>query len=184
LEKSNPDIQLIPPDPKDVRSLRRFFQIHEWLQSSEIAELLGCSQWTVNKYRRRCGMARPRLKIFTYRPQYHHFPLATNWDNPEWFRQKYEVEGWGKLLIARMIGRRSKFVLDRLRRYGIPLRKHGSKNPCCTRPWLEEHYEVLRESIPKCARLAGVNNYAIIQWLVKFGFNIRSLDETEHSSHR
>jgi transposase-like protein len=150
--------------------------------------LAGTSTTTIKEWRRKCGIKAPnngwgsnqptRPFVGTkLEPKVYEIVPKEIWDNPGWFYQKYVVEELGVHALAKMIDRDIKIVLSRLKRFGIQTRTTQeavkSKNKCCTREWLEEHYVIYGYSLRKCAELAGVNRYTIYNWLVKYNIYIR-----------
>jgi transposase-like protein len=172
-------------DPENTRSLRAFFEEYGHLKSTDLAMLADVGMTKLRRWRDRCGYKpedggwgvdkdkRPFKGTIHQKVEVEKVPPEV-WADSNWLRQKYE-SGCGIRLIARMVNRNIKTVFDRMQRLGIVTRdnKTVSKNPCCNRDWLIEHYEILGLSIRECARLAGVNRYTIYNWLVKYKIYIR-----------
>lgn len=165
----------------------KYLDHYKYLQSSEIARLTGRSIKQVNEWRRKAGKTsvctwgtnQKKRPFIGTKPSKVVVPIVTDpiiWDNAEWFREQYETKQYGMPLIARMIQRKTCIVYNRLKKYGIPTRGLSSitsKNPCCDYKWLDENYVIQEFSLRKCAKLANVNPYTIINWLTKFGIHIR-----------
>ena len=107
--------------------------------------------------------------------------LVKNWDNEEWFRDQYDIQGQGTPSIAKLLGRSVGFVCGRLERYGITIKSHKTamakftKRP--TQDWLEHHYVVLSWSIQQCADEFGTSFEAILEALRQYGITERSSAE-------
>jgi transposase-like protein len=167
------------PTLDNPKSMKLFLEQHPFLKTTELAQIVGCSNTTIRRYRKRFGMVTAKPSFFRpYRP-----PLITTetyppsvWNNREWLEQKYTVEGYGMRVIAFMIGRTIEYVYRRLLQFGIKTRpKIGSvsKNPCYSKEWLVENHIILGRSIRHCARIASVNPYTIYNWAAKFGVVLR-----------
>lgn len=186
---------MVRPDPSNLKTLKLFFEENEYLSTTELAQIAGKSVRTIRLWRARCGIvsngngwgqqyaSRPFKGVSNKRQA---LPIVTNrkeWDTKEWFWQKYVVDGFGAPTIARIINRDERIVWHKLHVYGIPIREYAvaasSKNKCCTREWLEEHYEIYGFPLHKCADLAGVTAQTICNWLARFNIHIRDRYEAQ-----
>ena len=160
-------------DSGNIKSLQLFFKNFKHLRLTEQATLANVSISTIKKWRSKCGIRSDKKSPFskTIAKHYDIVPFDI-WHNPEWFRQKYEVEGFGRYVISKMIDRNIKTVYSYLKRYNIKTRP-VKINPLCTKEWLTENYEILGYGIRKCAELANVSAYTIYAWLVKHRIHIR-----------
>lgn len=183
---------MVTPDGSNLCSLRVFFEQNRFLTTSELAILAERSMETVRLWRRRCGLpnkAKPNFGpcVLPIRQEVE-FVGRDGLDDPVWLRQKYEAEHCGLGIIARMCGCGRKQVLARLRLFNIPTRPFadvvGSRHPCCTRDWLDQHYVVEGLTLRECAELAGVNPYTIIRWLAKFGIPTRTVGEAVYGRRK
>ena len=168
--------------------IKKILEDNKYLTSSELAYMLEVSPSAIREWREKLGVE-CRVKINTsYMREWNtgkEYPLVEDpkiWDNKEWLSEQYEKNGYGRRIIAKMINRDPKVVKLRLRRYGIRIRDvreaSQSKNPCCNKEWLEEHYEKQGLSQRKCAKIADVNPQTIVNWLVKFGMSVRNMSES------
>jgi hypothetical protein len=179
---------MIRPDGSNPRTLAMFFEENKYLTTSELACLAGVNMETIRLWRKKCGLKstgngwgskRDKIPFTAPKRQRQTFEVTPRdvWDNYEWLNTKYAIEGKGIRLISRMTNANFKLIWQRLRRYGIQIRSHelatSSRNPCCNRKWLLDHYEIEGLSLPRCASLAGVSTYTIYSWLVKFNIYIR-----------
>lgn len=171
------------PTLDNPKSMKLFFEQHPFLKTTELAQIIGCSNTTIRRWRKRFGFTTEKPNFFrAYRP-----PLTTTetflpsvWNNREWLEQKYIVEGYGMRSISRMTGKKVEYIYNRLRHFGIKTRpKIGSvsKNSCYNREWLVENHIILGRSIRHCARIASVNPYTIYNWAAKFGVVLRDKRE-------
>lgn len=179
---------MIRPDPSNLNSLKLFFEENKFLKATELAQIARRSVRTIRLWRERCGIisngngwgnhykTRPFVGVSIKKQP----PVIVDrsiWNSKEWFWQKYIIEGFGVPTIARIINRDERIVWTKLKKYGVPIRSRAvasaSKNPCCVREWLEEHYEIYGYSLHKCAELADVTPITICNWLAKFNIYIR-----------
>lgn len=183
----------------DKKDLMVFFERNSYLTTMEQAQMAGVSTKTIQRWKHKCGI---KLKNRGWGSGYKERPFVGTkmkkekieiihdrniWNNKEWFVEMYVQRGYTGLRMAKMINRDHALVRMKLKKFGIPIRSHSevvhSKNPCCSREWLEEHYEILEMSANECAKLAKVNFYTIHNWLVKFGMPIRDIYESQYG-HR
>jgi hypothetical protein len=168
---------MIVPNGKDRRSLRLFFEENEYMTNFEMAQLVNVNPRTIRRWRNKCGhkLHRPR-HFYLNRKGIRPIELIHDqkvWDNREWFYEKYVKQDIGISILARMTGKDHHFIWKRLRRYDIQIKPRASNNPCCTRDWCVENYEIIGYTLRKCAEMAGVNPYTFMDWLVHFGIHIR-----------
>jgi transposase len=184
---------MIIPDGRDIRVLQMFFDTYKDMTTSELAQLANCQMETIRRWKKKCG-----IKIesggwgsgLTERPlEFQEKQKKINapppldreiWNNQPWFHQKYVVDGLGAGRIGRLIGKDSGYVYAKLKQFKIETRKTSggvSKNPCCNREWLVQHYEIEGLSLKKCAKIANVCAYTILRWLAKFNIYIRDRRE-------
>lgn len=178
----------------DDAKKRAFLVKHQFLTNMEIGQMVGVSVKTVQRWRKKFDLPKKigyrwggahdeRPACFKQRP-YTSYKTPVDiiedkkkWDNKEFFHEMYIVKGYGMVLIGRMIQKDVFIVKQKLKKYGIKIRSYAesmhSKNRCCNRKWLEENYEIQGKTIVECAKMAGVNEYTIMNWLVKFGIPIR-----------
>lgn len=173
----------------DERSWELFFKRNKYLTTMELAQKVGVSTITIQKWKRRLGLLDEgdgwgsNLKKRPFKgvkpPRKYDGPVVPMevWNNEKWMRKMYEEKGYGIRTIARMINRDVARVRHKLIRFGIPIRSFHeatkSKNKCCNRKWLEENYVAQGLPIEKCAEIAGVCPYTIYNWLVKFCIPMR-----------
>jgi DNA-binding transcriptional regulator YiaG len=164
--------------------IKEILEDNKYLTSSELAYMLEVAPCSIREWREKLGvecLVKVNTSFMRKWNTGKEYPLIEDpkiWDNKEWFSEQYEEKELGRRVIAKMINKTPLFVLTRLRKYEIQTRDvkeaSKSKNPCCTREWLEEHYERQGLSQRKCAKLAGVNPQTIVNWLVKFGMSVRN----------
>lgn len=98
------------------------------------------------------------------------------WDNKEWFVEAYSKHGI--ITISKIIGRASRTVLKRFKKYGIETKSWSesvkSKNPCNNVTWIVDHYYYQKTGIKKMAKLAGVSVYTMYDWFVNFNIYPRT----------
>jgi transposase len=178
--------------PESKKKWKAFFEEHKYLTNMEQAQLAGLSVKSIQLKKKELGIKlknrgwggnghkeRPFPKVKQKKKERGTVPPSV-WRNKEWFVEMYVRQGKGIRAIKRMIGRDKEIVYTHLKKYGIktqPDRVFASTHPYCTREWLEEHYEVEGKSIRKLAQMAGVNNYTICNWLIKFCIPIRDIYE-------
>jgi predicted transcriptional regulator len=189
---------MIKVDPKDLESIRAFFEAHPYHTTYELAELVNRSSSTIRAWRYKCGLSngtpisgnRIRRKL----------PSVTDpqiWDCKQWLYDMYHNHMYGIHSIAKIVNRSPSVISRRLRRYGISTRSHSesveSRHDCCSEQWLMEHYadrpsyeawctenniepepDGGREwSLLKCSEKAQVVPYTIYKWLLKFNIGTR-----------
>jgi DNA-binding transcriptional MerR regulator len=177
---------------------KAFLIKHQYLTNMEIGQMVGVSVKTIQRWRKKFNLPKKidnkwggthdkRPVCFKQRP-YTSYKIPVEiikdrkkWDNREFFYEMYVVRGYGTVLIGRMIQRDRFVVRTKLKQYGIQTRSRVEamhpKNPYCNRKWLEENYEIQDKTIGECAKIAGVNHYTILNWLVRFGIPIRDKHE-------
>jgi len=185
---------MIPlPQPSDPRSLKKFFKEYENLTTMEQAQLVGRSAWTIRKWKRIAGIPRPckgwsvglEECPFKKRPKNPPKPIIHEedrsvWHTREWLYQKYVVEGISRNMIARIIKRSCWRVDYYLKQFNIPKRGPEvtkSRNPCCNKEWIVDHYVTMGLSIIECAKLANISHIGFYYWLVRFQIPIRERHE-------
>jgi transposase-like protein len=173
--------KFVAVDRTDLESLRQWFNEHSYLTSNNICQIAGISLKTLRRWRRAIGQAGPK-RLPPRRRKQPPRPLPTpppDWRAGTWLEDQYQR--YSVRDIARVIGRSYTFTRRLLRRRGVvlrPLREAiRSKNPCCTRAWLDQHYTVAGLSLTRCARLAGVSSSTMTSWLLQFDFMVRSPSE-------
>lgn len=145
----------------------------------EKALLAGVCVKTIQRWKHRLGIynpnngwgsKQPKRPFKSFIPPDTTKPVLPTYVQPvtdEWLNKMYE-KGYGKRRVAIMCG------LDRIKLY--KRYKNSRKeilHPCCTKEWLEEHYEILGLNYRQCAKIADVNPYTIYNWLIKFSIPIR-----------
>jgi hypothetical protein len=182
------------PSSYDHYEIRYWFEENKYLNSYELAQKAGVSTMTICNWRRKVGIPSPPTVIDEKYIKRHKTPKMKVqkvpkeiWDNKEWLEEMYYGSGFGLRIISRMIDKRIIETYDLFRKYGIKLRNmkdtNKSKNPCCEREWLEEHYEINLETLEEVAYHANANVGVILGWLVRFGIPIRSSAETRVERH-
>ena len=192
-------------NPNDINALKKFFETNPNLSTYELAIVAGRSPSTIRNWKRKCGIAlkeSPFPKGREYKKKdVVQITDKSQWDNKEWFQQKYTVEGLGIPTIARTISKSVSLVAGRLKKYDIPTRSHGdavkSINQACDEAWLYLNYATRdqyvewctknakpvdpaggkAQSLAKCAKIAGVVPYTIYNWLVRFKVPMRDINE-------
>ena len=177
---------MVTPDGNNLASLKAFFAANPYLQTSELAILANRSMESIRKWRRRCGIPQPprqpSFRVKKWESPVKFLPDQTVWDNREWFHDQYYNKERGVRQLRRMTGKNVPFILRRFKKFGITMRpgsRNFSKNPCCTKEWLEENFMINGLDVKRCARKAGVNNYTIVRWLSRFGFLPREMAESQ-----
>jgi transposase len=174
------------PDFSNPEKARAWFQSNNGLSTYELAMLANRSPSTIRNWKRRAGLVMkpspfPKARTAWRSKVVQVIDDPSIWDNAEWFRQKYLVEGIGTPTIARMINRSIVLVVKRLKRFNIKTRPHReavkSKSEFCNLEWLTEFYVNKKWSLKKCARVAGVVSYTIYNWLVRFKIAPRTPQE-------
>jgi hypothetical protein len=204
-------IKEYPVSAGNKLSIRKFFEDNPYYNKDELAKAARRSTVTIDKWAVKSGkrekrepFANPAIK----RVPVEHEKVTDRavWDNPEWFRQKYATEELGIVAISKIIQRRPLIVYRRLKKYGIARRQENnpSKNPCCNEQWLMWNYATPADyrkwcqankkdydsaggkCLPQrvCAELAGVEQFTIYNWLVKFNIPIRDKPESNVMGHR
>ncbi len=177
---------MIHPDPKDPRVLRKFFEENRYLRTLELAYIAHRSTYTINKWRKKCGI---KAKPCPFKKRRVSSPAVVPkiGTDVESLKAMYE-KGYGYATIARMANIGHEWVMRKLKKNGVKSRPIGettkSKNPCCNAKWLDDHYVIEGLSQKKCAEIAGVNSATICLWLVKFGFDIRDRNEARVNNYR
>ena len=164
-------------DKKDAVSLRSWFEKYPFLSTNDIAMIVGLGAPKIRKLRRLAGF-RENIK----QPRYVRVPeiidVPENWNTKEWLTEA--VSKYGVPSIAKAVGRNYSTIYDKVWKWKIPKRSWlesvKSKNPCCTSEWLTEHYVERQLSAVVCSKLAGVSRDTIINWLVRFGIQVRTND--------
>jgi hypothetical protein len=167
--------------PRDLVEWRAFFRDNKYLTNMELAQLAGVCVKTIERNKLKLGLREKHTPHWCRPHKTDKIPVEvvppSVWNNKEWFQEMYVRRELGSWTIGRMINRDHARVRQKLRQFGIPVRPYNeatrSKHPCCTREWLEEHYEVYGHTLDECAELAGVNQYTIYNWLVQFCMPIR-----------
>lgn len=154
--------------------LRAWLQKYAYLTYTDLIQITQASAWRVRQWCRRCGLAgsRPRRKKFEIAFE----PDLTNPqpDNPQWLFE--QVKRYGRWRVAQALGVNPHLIGSRLRRANLKLTTK-QQHPCCNRHWLQEHYVDGLKSARDCAKLAGVVHQRIIEWLLHFGFRVRTRQE-------
>lgn len=171
------------PHISDKKRLRAFFEDNFILTTYELATTLKIDPATVRVWKQECGIPLDPTNNIPPEWEYHKTKRKVKkvppevWDNKEWFYEHYINQNLGSYTIARMIGKSISFVVSKLRKLGIPVRTHAeavsSRNKYCNKEWLEEFYVKRRLSLRRCGAIAGVSDYGILRWLVKFGIESR-----------
>lgn len=192
-------------DPNNIDSLKKFFDENPSLTTYELATLVGKSPSTIRNWKRKCNIPLKESPFNTKRvydpPKLESITDSNIWDNEEWFKQKYQVEGLGIPTIAKIISKSVSLVANRLTKYDIQTRTHAdavkSDNLCCNEEWLYKYYATRNQyvewcdnnakapdaeggkaySLTKCAELAKVVPYTIYNWLVHFKVPMRDISE-------
>jgi transposase len=172
-----------------IERQRAFLRQNAGLSTYDLAILSNTSASTIRNWKRRCGVASSSKPPFAAGAAPKKVPKVVVevrdpavWDNPAWFRQKYEVERIGMPTIARIIGRSPGLVCARLKRFKIHKRSlkdsMSSKSQFCNKAWLLEHYVRLGWPLKKCGAAAGgVSAWTVYNWLIRFQIAPRCLRE-------
>lgn len=192
-------------------SILKFFEDNKYYHKDELAKAARRSSVTIDKWSQKSGIrgkksqfATPKVKRIP--KEYEKVTDPTIWDNREWFYQKYVDEKLGIEAIAKIIERKPLIVFRRLKRYKIERRQENnpSTNACCNEKWLMYHYATPAEyrkwcqtnatdydksggkclSQRQCAALAGVKQFTIYNWLVKFNIPIRDMPQATAFGYR
>lgn len=169
--------------PRRIAELREMFDKYKWYTTYELASVLNIHPDTLNTWRKACGVSTGK-KCISKKPRKQRKEITAVpkdiWDNKEWFETMYS-QGYGIPTIARMIGRSPPIVHKKFRQFGIPKRPYeeatATKNQCCNKQWLEDHYIKAKMTQNECAALAGVTDQTICKWLSKFQIPIRDRQE-------
>lgn len=165
-------------DSSNTKSLIKFFEDHDDYKTHEIACKYSIPISTVRYWKQKVGIKSQESSLTKLKTRYKakEYEKVTDpeiWDNPEWFKKMYEENGYGAVIISKIIEKSRSTVYNRLIRYEIKIRNvdeaKKSKNVLCNKEWLIENY--LKKHIPKykLAKIAGVSEYTISNWLIKFG---------------
>ena len=161
----------------DAPSLRRFFFRHAFFSSNDLAQILGLSAWTIRQYKKRAGIQYrnshnklpPNLQLPV------HLDLPGGWDTAEWWRAHYPR--YGMHILVRETGLGYRTVRRRVQKHCGGIRSHQEAthptHPCCNEEWLREHYIDQGLSQKRCGVIAGVSDYTIRNWLVRYGIQVR-----------
>lgn len=186
-KKSNPKTKYkIDIDSSNIESLRKFFADHYDYKTHEIACRYGIPISTVRYWKQKAGIKSKKSDLTKLKTRYKakEYEKVTDpeiWDNPKWFKKMYGENKYGAVIISKIIGKSRSTVYNRLMRYEIEIRdideSKKSKNELCNKEWLVENY--LKKHIPKykLAKIAGVSEYTISNWLIKFGILPRGLGQ-------
>lgn len=102
--------------------------------------------------------------------------------NKDWLYQKYIIEKLSTHKIAKEINTDHKTILRHLRKSNIEIRKNGLKNKDIlffkNKKWLEENYINKCFSTRELAKMIGVWQKTIINWLNEYQVPIRSYQES------
>ena len=193
--------------PKKV--LKRYSGLnsyHEFMTPMEIAQFEGKSLSTIHNWFKADGKIKPnygkwggsrntmppsfiaasKRDPFSKKNRIKDVPIITDpkiYDNHDFLYDCYVNKRYSEKVIERMTGLCHIKVHFLLRKHKIPKRTTAeackSKNPCCTKEWLTEHYVLQNIPAIKCAKLANVYPYTIHKWLVKFQISIRNNSEAQ-----
>ena len=174
---------MIIPDGHDWRSLRIFFKESEFMTTSEMAQLAGVNPRTIRRWRHKLGITTPRPQNFRVHNRggikpVEHVTDKKIWCTKEWLTEMYINRKIGMCTLARITKSPVWMIWKRLRKFGIPTKPRVSDNPHCTKEWCIEQYEVLGLTLRQCAKLASINVYTFMEWLVKFEIHIRDQVES------
>lgn len=190
----------------ELEEWREFFKEHEGLSNADLAIIAGCSARTIKTKKKLLGMVNPPISNGSYNPgqkadRYTKITDPAIWDNREWFVEMSERQRVGMTTIGKIVGKGRYFILRRVRKYGINVKQNINQatHECCNEQWLVHHYCIRSDylkwcekngikpdkhggmglSTTRCAAIAQVTYYTIINWLAKFGIYIRSNGESE-----
>lgn len=180
-------------DPANDLSLRNWFSKYPELTTQERCMITGMSEATINRWQQRVGITPlivveidndiiithkqpPTPKIRNVQVKYN-LDVPENWrQNRAWLENTYNL-GISERSFANMVGCSRTRIRKILKRNGIELRTHNqavsSKNPCCTKEWIEYNYYDCQKDLRQCAKLAGVSTTTILQWMAKYSISTR-----------
>ena len=168
-------------DTTDIDQLKNFFNDHKDYKTHEIACKFDVPVSTVRFWKQKAGIkdyteAAERLIEMKSKYEPGEYELIDDpkiWDNRDWFYKKYVEEGLGTAIISKMINRSRPTIIKRLKRYRIDIRSmdicRRSKNKYFDKEWLIDKYYNNHMPRYKVAKLAGVSDYTISNWLIHFG---------------
>lgn len=173
-------------DASNVDELKKFFKEHEDYEAHEIACKYEIPVRTVRYWRDKAGIKSNKQKLSKLKTRFKakQFDKVTDpeiWDNHDWLHEHYVEKRYGTIIISRITGVSNVTIWRRLIKYNIPVRSSEesvkSKNVHCNYEWLYEHYIEKRMPRYKIAKMIGVSDYTISNWLSKFGILPRTMDE-------
>lgn len=160
---------------------RKWFESHSFLTDTDHAHIAGVAVRTVYDWRRMAGLTKSKKHPPCRRVvQIPTLKAPRDWITTSWPEDSYKA-GHSINAIGRALGRGYTSTHRLLRRRGVKFRKRDaaqqSRHQFCNRPWLLLNYIVHEASVFECARRAKVSRCTMTNWLVRFGFRIRSASE-------
>ena len=143
----------------DEELLRRLY-VEERMSQVEIAEMLGCADCTVSKYRRK-------------------YDIKRRYQDPKWLEQKYHGEGLSLPEIGDVCGVDPNTVKSQMDKHGIETRSipesrtDGDLEKLQDRGWLESEYIDAGRGTQDIADELGVCTYTVSKYLREQGIEAR-----------
>ena len=164
-------------DRHDPKALRKFFLLFSFFTSNDMALMLELNARTIRKLKKRAGLGRvggPPQKPpgFNYGKI---VDIPIDWYDDDSLRAAYPRFGY--VAISKAVGISYTRVKQRIKKMGIGLSYREacrSKHPCCTAEWLRKHYIEMGLTQVECAKLAGVSDCTIRDWLNFHGTQVRT----------
>lgn len=173
------------PDSHNVEEIKLFFKDHDDYTLLEIALKYKLKPTILKKWRAKIGLkseTRESDFLRSYKCKKKDVVIVIDqsiWDNKEWFVDAYSKCGIAK--ISKMIGRTIRTVQKRFIRYGIKPKQWResikSKNPCNTKEWVNEKYNIEKMGIKRMAALANVSIYTIYDWMIDYDIYPRTANK-------
>lgn len=162
----------------DPAALAAWFASYPFLTTHDMAQIAQVCPKTVYRWRRRANIRSRRIKPPHFSRRRRKLRAPANWDT-DWLVEAYQV-GYSTTELADATGRAAQTISERLKRrieLRGPVESIRSRNPCCTRQWVQEYYVERGLSQLRCSKLAGVSKYTFATWLDKFRVRVRSISE-------
>lgn len=174
----------------DIDKLKKFFEDNKLCGNHELARMAKVRLPQITEWKKLCGIHKPRKNFRfpgIYKPaarNVERLPEGFNWDNPEWFREQYEVKRFGVNSICKMTGKNPGFIYRRLKRYEIKIRNTTtsrlSQNKYFNKEWLIQHIINEGMTLKTVAKIAGVRMLTVQNWLVRFDIQTRDINNAIH----
>jgi len=184
-------------DTSNKDELAKFFKDHEDHTLPELSSRYNIPIIRLRVWRNKLGISNKSRQIDGLRKLNGHEYMKLRkktyrnytkeeWDNPEFFKEMYTEKGYGIVILSKMTNTTERTIINRLHRFNIRINSYHevskSHNPFCNKKWLYDNYYMELKTLPEMGKEANVSKYTISNWLHKFGFRTRSVDEANYSS--